>query len=619
MKEKTKIKPKYNIFQTIGFMINQAWKNCKRLLLFIILYVVATNAMNLMQLYLAPVILDKVEQAKPIEELLGSIGLFTVGLFFMTIIKSYIEINSEVAQIEVRNHLKNMISYKNCTMSYPLTVDAKIIQLKERVNHILRGPWEPGQHMWLTLTFLLSNAAGFIIYIFLLAKFNWFLIIIAVITSSIAYFLSSNIYKRGRKYWEALSEHRNQLRYVLNSAESITLAKDIRIFGMDSWLKEIWKNAWKKYKYITIQKEKWFFLAYVQESFLGFVRNLAVYAYLIYLVINQGMTAAEFLLYVGAINGFSNWVTGLLSNYVELYKEAIQLSDIREFLGLKELFLFEEGKSIPNYDKWEIQLKDVSFRYPGSDNFIFQHMNLTVHAGEKLAIVGLNGAGKTSLVRLLCGFYDPDEGCVLLNGKDIRQYNRREYYSLFSAVFQEFSQLDITLEQNVSQSVADIDREKVWNCLQKAGLDEMVSKLPKGLETTIGRKVHLDGVLFSGGETQRLMLARALYKDGPILMLDEPTAALDPLAEHDIYIKYNEMTVGKTSIFISHRLASTRFCDRIIFLAGGEITEEGTHEELLQKKGAYAKLFEVQSQYYQEGGEWNAKNENIVAGNVEIA
>jgi ATP-binding cassette subfamily B protein len=199
---------------------------------------------------------------------------------------------------------------------------------------------------------------------------------------------------------------------------------------------------------------------------------------------------------------------------------------------------------------------------------------------------------------------DPTEGKVLLNGKDIREFNRRSYYDLFSAVFQEFSVLDVTVAEQIAQTTENIDYDRIVDCIDKAGLTDMIAKLPKGLQTHVGREVHLDGVLFSGGQMQRLMLARALYKDGPILLLDEPTAALDPIAENDIYIKYSEMTHGRTSMFISHRLASTRFCDRIIFVTDGGIKEEGTHESLLELGGEYAKLFEVQSRYYQEGKEF---------------
>ena len=277
------------------------------------------------------------------------------------------------------------------------------------------------------------------------------------------------------------------------------------------------------------------------------------------------------------------------------------MTSIREYLEIEEPFCFAGGKQLPKAHSYELRLENVSFCYPKATKNTIDRMNLTVHAGEKLAIVGLNGAGKTTLVKLLCGLLDPTEGRVLLNGQDIRQLDRREYYRLFSAVFQDFSVLSASVAQNISQQAQGYDVEKINRCIEQAGLTEKISQLPQGIETKVGREVYEDGVLFSGGQTQRLMLARALYKDGGILLLDEPTAALDPIAENDIYLKYDEMSKGKTSLFISHRLASTRFCDRIIFLENGGICEEGTHEQLLQQGGGYAKLFEIQSRYYKEG------------------
>ena len=230
-------------------------------------------------------------------------------------------------------------------------------------------------------------------------------------------------------------------------------------------------------------------------------------------------------------------------------------------------------------------------------------MNLTIHPREKLAIVGLNGAGKTTLVKLICGLLSPSEGRVLLNGDDISDFNRNKYYELFSAVFQDFSILDVTIAEEIAQCKDNIDYQRIKECIDYAGLSDTIDKLPKGLNTHIGREVYLDGVLLSGGQMQRLMLARALYKNGPILLLDEPTAALDPLAESEIYQKYSDMANNKTSLFISHRLASTRFCDRIILIKDGGIKEEGSHEDLLKLNGEYAKLFEVQSRYYKQGKE----------------
>ena len=252
---------------------------------------------------------------------------------------------------------------------------------------------------------------------------------------------------------------------------------------------------------------------------------------------------------------------------------------------------------------YEIRLENVSFHYPESDADIIHNLSLIIHPNEKLAIVGLNGAGKTTLVKLICGLLSPSEGRVLLNGDDISDFNRNKYYELFSAVFQDFSILDVTIAEEIAQCKDDIDYQKIKECIDYAGLSDTINKLPQGLNTHIGREVYLDGVLLSGGQMQRLMLARALYKNGPILLLDEPTAALDPLAESEIYQKYSDMANNKTSLFISHRLASTMFCDRIILIKDGGINEEGSHEDLLKLNGEYAKLFEVQSRYYKQGKE----------------
>ena len=212
--------------------------------------------------------------------------------------------------------------------------------------------------------------------------------------------------------------------------------------------------------------------------------------------------------------------------------------------------------------------------------------------------------------RFRCGFYDPTDGAVLLNGRDIREYNRRSYYSLFSAVFQDFDTLATTIAANVAQSDDNIDYDKVWHCIDEAGLRGKIESLPEGLETKMNRDVYEDAVALSGGETQRLILARALYKDAPILMLDEPTAALDPISEAELYRKYSAITTGRSSIYISHRLASTRFCDRIILIGDAGILEEGTHDELLAAGGKYAELFSVQRQYYRDEKNENAEGED---------
>ncbi len=564
--------------------------------------------LNLAQLYVTPEILAKVEAGASVQELLLTIGIFSAALFLLMGVKGYLIENRLPAEVDVRSAIIRMITRKTCETSYPNTRDPEILKLKEQADAATSSNQDPAEHIWTTLTQILTNTAGFAIYLLLLSNMNFFLILVVVATSVVGFFVSKHIHEWEYRHKDEMEGHYKELNYFLEKPRQLAFAKDVRIFGLGSWLRELQNKALKMLTAFIVRREKTYIWANVVDIVMTLLRNGIAYGYLIWQTLAQDLPASEFLLYFTAVSGFSAWVTGILREFSQLHKESLALSRIQEYLNIPEPFKFEDGVQPPIRNGYELKLENVTFRYPGAEKNTLENVNLTIHPGEKLAIVGLNGAGKTTLVKLLCGFYDPTVGRVLLNGQDIRDFNRKQYYALFSAVFQEFSILDTTIAQCVAQSVDNIDMQTVNACLDKAGLAETVKQFPAGLETHIGRDVYLDGVLLSGGQTQRLMLARALYKNGPILVLDEPTAALDPIAENDLYRKYSEMTAGKTSVFISHRLASTRFCDRIIFVADGTIAEEGTHETLLEAGGAYANLFKIQSRYYREGGETHEKD-----------
>lgn len=599
---KTREKPKYSIWQNLCFSVKLAWQTRKRVLLVCVVMAVIGVLLNLAELYIAPEILEKVETHASLTELLLTIGCFTAALFLLNGLESYLDTSRKPAEIDVRKSIIRLIARKTCETSYPNIRDPKVLRLNEQASEATGSNSAASEHIWRTLTELLKNLIGFAIYLMLLTNLNGVLILVVILTSAVGFFVTRYINEwevRHRKEKEVCEK---EISYFRQRAYALDFAKDLRIFGLGSWLRELQSKAIRTYAAFVNRREKAYLWANVADVLMALLRNGLAYAFLIHQTLEKGLPASEFLLYFTAVSGFTSWVTGILSNFSQLHKESIALSRVQEYLHVDEPFKFAEGIEPPKADAYALTLEDVSFRYPGTEKDILTHVNLTIRPGEKLAIVGLNGAGKTTLVKLLCGFYDPTEGRVLLNGQDVRDFNRAKYYELFSAVFQQFSMMDVTIAETVAQSVDGIDMEKVALCLDKAGLTEAIAKFPEGVNTHIGREVYLDGVMLSGGQTQRLMLARALYKDGPILVLDEPTAALDPLAENDIYMKYNEMTTGKTSVFISHRLASTRFCDRILFIADGGIAEEGTHDELLALGGAYAKLFEVQSRYYKEGG-----------------
>ena len=262
----------------------------------------------------------------------------------------------------------------------------------------------------------------------------------------------------------------------------------------------------------------------------------------------------------------------------------------------KEIFPVDRTKGA------EITFKNVSFRYPDADTEVLSNINITIHANEKLALIGLNGAGKTTFVKLLCGFYKPTKGEIFVNGVPQSEYDRDEYVGLVSALFQDSMLFPVTVDENLTGSAStQTDAKRLAYVLKLSGFEKRYESLPQGGETKMVREANENATDIAGGEKHKLLFARAWYKEAPLMILDEPTAALDPIAENELYLRYGEAAKNRTVVFISHRLSSTRFCDRIALLEGSNIIEEGTHEELLLKNGRYTELFEIQSKYYREG------------------
>ena len=598
-------KPKYNLWQNSWYMVKLAWRYSKSVLAICIILAAATAGETVVQLLIAPGILQKLELRASLPQLLGAIAIFTGALILFAAAKEYFDLNKLFGRVTVRIKLIEAIAEKMAQTSYENLLDTAFLQRKERASSACDDNQSPAESIWLTWTNILANLLGFAVYLALLSSLSPLLILVVIATTAAGYFVSRKVNQFGYLHREEEAAYTAEMRYVKRTVTSRAFAKDIRIFGLKPWLMEVWQKSFQLYESFLRRREKHYFLTNLADFLLSLLRNGISYAYLLHLTLTEGLSASTFLLYFTAASGFTQWITGILEQFTTLSKASLEISVVREFLEWPEGFQLTGGDPIPDAvnGTYELQLEHVTYRYPGAAEDTIHDLSLTLHRGEKVALVGLNGAGKTTLVKLLCGFLDPTQGTVRLNGVDIRKLNRRAYYKLFSAVFQEFSLLEATVAENVAQQVEGIDEEKVWQCLEKAGLSDAVRALPQGLQTHLGRSIYDDGTELSGGQTQRLMLARALYRDGAVLVLDEPTAALDPITESEIYLKYSEMTQGKTSLFISHRLASTRFCDRIILLENGSIAEEGSHEALLQAGGSYAKLFSVQRRYYEEGGE----------------
>lgn len=341
-----------------------------------------------------------------------------------------------------------------------------------------------------------------------------------------------------------------------------------------------------------------------------------MYVWLVYNVIQGNYQISDFILYVGLVItfhdsvGYVNWI------FSNIRGNCLLINDYRNFLNWEESkknIVENEKKQSVHDGNYSFEFQNVSFKYPGHDIYALKNINLKINAGEKLAIVGVNGAGKTTLVKLIMKLYEPTQGRILLNGVDIKEYNREEYFKLFSPIFQNVECFAMTIYENISfEEEKNTDMDKVGKVLEQSGLKTKIDCYDKDVHSNLLKIFDKEGIDLSGGEKQRLAMARAMYKGGEVIILDEPTAALDALAEDKMYREFDNMIQGKTAIFISHRLGSTRFCDKIAMFDGGEIVEEGTHDELIAKNGKYAYMYEVQSQYYKDkkemdGGQYDEK------------
>jgi len=597
---------KYGVLKNSFFMLQEARKNVQSVIWLAVLDGLIAVAVSVIELYVAPSILKNLEMHGMLSGLLSTILFFTAGITAASAVQAYVWQNMRYGRIELRDHIVTRVRYKMSTSSYPLREKQAFINLLVKANDALNDNDKASEAIWTTFTGLVQNILGFAIYLYLLKSVDPVVILVTVVTAVLGYLVNYRANEWNYRHREEEEEICKHVLYVQDEAQDRYLAKDIRIFGIGEWLCGLHEKYMRLYLDFSRRRERRYLAADLTDLILGILRNGIAYFYLLYMVLDGRIGAAAFLLYFAAVGGFTTWIGGIMENIATLHRQGLELESVREFLDYREIFRMEEGMPL----KWEpgasytIELRDVSFRYSGSEaepaKEVFSHLNLRIRPGEKLAVVGLNGAGKTTLVKLICGFYDPDEGEVLLNGVNIKVYDRRDYYRLISGVFQDFSVIASTIAVNIAQDTQKIDMERVADCVEKAGLKKKIESLPRKYDTLLDRFVYTEAVELSGGELQRLMIARLLYKDSPIVVLDEPTAALDPIAESDIYQKYNALTRGKSAVFISHRLASTRFCDRILLIEDGRIAEEGTHEELLANGKRYAELFELQSRYYQK-------------------
>lgn len=599
-----KKKPTHSVFSNFAWSLKMLLKYSKAAFFITALFIPINIGLRYLEIYLPSLVVSEITNGQTLTHSLLSIGIVMLLIMLGNIIVQALgHIRNSTLGI-YRYKMTALVTRKQLSMFYQTYEQKKVRDLANRASNATQM-WDGVQPLTDIVYSgfgMIENLLGYILFGSVISFASPWLVPILTV-APIVNILSVKAYNK----WEyahrsKMTDLNQKLGHVEELPDDFAAAKDIRIYSMASWLRECYRDLSEqraKWDRTTVKKS---FLSRIADLVVILIRDGGAYALLIHMFYNGKIGIDEFVLYFAAISSFASWVGGIISCWNKANTVSLKLCDFRDFVDYPEYDGSGIAKAADHMNTVpEIEFKNVSFRYDGAEQDTIHDLSLKIKSGEKLALVGLNGAGKTTLVKLLCGLYRPTSGEIFFNSIPLSDFKREDYYKLISPVFQEIRTAFFSLAETVSgKSTAETDLEKAETCMRQAGLGAKIDALPDGIHTKLNKKVHENGTELSGGEAQKLMLARALYKDAPLLILDEPTAALDPIAESKIYNEFNVMAKNKTSLFISHRLASTSFCDRIILLENGNITEEGTHQELMGANGTYKGLFDIQSCWYKE-------------------
>lgn len=579
-----------------GWFGNSRWN-----LFFVLAELICSVSEYFVGLYLPKVGVSLVVEQVSVEKLTVTLGLMGLLYFVLKAAShtSYQLINNPC--LKYRHVLEERVLQKICHTSYSDLEDPDYKKMIDRAQQ-LYVHWDRDVKacVYETLNFvfyliMIPIASG------LLAVLHPAAVLVLAAGAWVQYRLGRRTVsweKKHRDFWQPLEM---KIDYIVSRIKDFAYAKDLRLYGAEGWLMPKYGGLLKERRKWKRRQMRQEVANYEASRVAGVGKEVIVYGFLLHGVLEGRVGPDDFVLYVGLMRTLSASLSQIARKAGKIKENVLSIADYRKIMSMPDSMKREPGPGpeVPVDGEPAITFSHVCFAYPGADEEILKDIDIKICPGEKIALVGPNGAGKTTLIKLLCGMYEPTRGEILVNGIPSVRWDLESWYKLFSVVFQDIGVIPATIAENVAACPPEeMDRNKVRACLEQAGLLDLAESLPEGLDTCLPKEMFREGVNLSGGETQKLLLARAIYKEAPILVLDEPTAALDSKAENQLYLKYNELTRGRTSVFISHRLSSTRFCDRILMMENGRIVEEGSHEELMEKKGIYYRLFQVQSHYY---------------------
>lgn len=617
MKKEKKKKEKSNVLKNLKYVLQSVHKNEKGFLFLNFISVVISAVYSFIPAYALKVIIDSLNTKDITTELINStiikVAIILGIALIISEIRNLIDNNTWVRIVRLRDKMILELNEKTMAFDYQTLEKTDTQDMIEKASNALDGNWSGYEGMYNYAKNILINLFSSIIACSIIFTAHYSLIIVIITVVIVKYITKNKVYTKDKEeYWDKLMPYRRKTNYVNNISNNYTISKDLRIYSMGKFIKkEEAKVHLETYKLLK-QSEKRRFKLEVFLIVVSIIQELAMYTILIVQVAKGNILPGVFTLMLASVQKLSNQLTFMFSNLAEMLYCSRQVNDLRKAMNFNDEYL-KNRTSIPKSDTYTLEFRHVYYKYYKADEYTLKDVSFTIKPREKIALVGYNGAGKTTITKLMMGLYHPTEGEILLNGENIEKYNQTEYYKIFAPVFQETSCFNFDIGENVAMKFSnDVDIEKATNALMVAGLMEKVNALPDKIKTILMKDLDEKGIELSGGELQKLGLARAVYKNSPIIILDEPTSALDALAEYEMYNHFNEIISNSSAIYISHRLSSTHFCDKIILLKNGRIVEMGTHEELMKNKRDYYELFNLQAKYYKEGGDFSEepKEEN---------
>ena len=584
------------MFKGIKFFIKFGWKYDKCYILWRVLFQLVNSMIPIVATLMPKYIIDELFGQKSISKLILYVGLLAGYTLIASVLSNYFSWDGFSRRCKVAAEFDSDLHRRLAEADFEHLEDPKFLDMQEKAKKFLYCDWHG-------FGYLLDCAMNIIGQLFtlvgisaIMTTLDWKIILIF----AVCIFLGAKIEGKAKKQAMGLSqdiaEDSRGWTYFASLFDDFNYGKEIRLNSMGNWLLSKEREHFVKVNSNLKQQNDLFIKAGNWGAIFTLIQQVSAYCYLIMKTIKGGISVGSFAMYIGAVTSFSSAFKSVLDSLMEIRAYDMYYDNLDEYLSVPIKLREGKQKRLPEGEH-TIEFKNVSFQYPGSKKYALKNINITIKGRQKLSIVGENGAGKTTFVKLLTRLYEPTEGEILLDGINIKDIAYEDYMSVFSTVFQDYKLFALPLKDNVALALP-MDESKIQSLLEYVGLGNTLKKLSKGIHTHVYKNFDENGFEPSGGEGQKIAIARALYKDAPIVILDEPTAALDPRAEYQIYQQFNEMVKGKTAVYISHRLSSTKFCDVIAVFNQGNIIEYGSHEELIRKNGVYSELFSMQAQFY---------------------